>query len=236
MPSQEQFDEHHPIRIFISFSESIDSPCLDVMANPFNLPNQKDQGIPRWGIVPDRKPSETKIYQWMERQILAENGSDFEAHMDKLLVCFVRRSESVLRSEGQQLGRTNKTGQVYLTLMSNLLKMRCMWKIWSCKQLFARQHPGAQRVVRLESEFASIQDSLRLFAAQALSELERRIIRDIETHVLKQDTNRVASTTRLNIDITKWLLLWQMMLIYRQSLSWTLQQEQTDAAPIPIAG
>lgn len=162
------------------------------------------------------------LYQWAKQQILSENSTGFEAEMDRLLVWYENRL-------GHSLALPINT------LLVNLSRMRCMWKLWSCK-LFVRPHAASPSVSPFDLRLASVQESLRLFAAQKISELERRIVSDIETHLLKKDTARGAQPLRPRLNITKWLLLWQIILMYRQSLSWMLQQESTNAAPIHIAG
>ncbi|KAL2258240.1 hypothetical protein VTK26DRAFT_8527 [Humicola hyalothermophila] len=224
-PTREQFDVV-PIPIFISLSSDIESPCLPVNVRSFMVPSpndQRNQGIPRWGIIADERPPESFIFQWMEQQIQFETGLDFETQMDKLLLRFV-------------CGKYTPSEQPLATLLANILKMRCMWKVWSCKQLYHREQLGVVPGTEFDFRFASIQDSLRLYAAQAISELERKVIGDIDALILnKKDAGRVPQPKRCRLDIAKWLLLWQVILIYRQSLSWMLQQQQTNhAAPIPI--
>jgi hypothetical protein len=195
---------------------------VKLRACPFALPNQKDQGAqhgPRWGIAPSDGSLETTVYEWMEQQIEAETRSDFEAEMDRLLLRFVRRPSTGMCSEWLELK----------PLASDLLKMRCMWKVWSCKQLFGRTTLSSRATFApMNWRFASIQDSLRVLAAQAISEAERRILPEIQKLATKTKTD--------DTNVMKWLLLWQMILIYRQSLSWMLGQEQTNAAPLPLAG
>lgn len=229
MPCRGQFVEGRQFRLFISFSESIDSPLLEVNARPFMLPNQQgrggQEGIHRLGILPGECPSEDTLYPWARQQIISENSIDFEAQMDKLLIEFVPR---VGNSHGQHIE----------ALLLDLLKMRCMWKIWSCKQLVFWQQPGGQPISPFDLRLSSIHDSLRLLAAQKISELERNITSNIETHLLgnKKDTARGAQPTHPRLDITKWLLLWQIILMYRQSLGWMLQQEPNNAAPFHPEG
>jgi hypothetical protein len=230
MPGREQFAAGRHV-LHISCSDSTDSPQLTLVVGPFILPNQKEQGkssAPRFGIAPDDKPPEEALYQWMEEQILTERRTDFEAQMDKLLVKFVRRSATTMPLDGQ-------CPQIFETLLSNLLKMRCMWKVWSCKQFFVW---SGSRLFPLDLSLASVQDSLRLYAAQAISELERKIIREIELHLVKREkeANRPPPEMRTPCNISKWLLLWQVILIYRQSLSFVMEQQQTNAAPLPITG
>jgi hypothetical protein len=225
MPSREQFGKERFI-LFISFSDEVDSPCLELRAGLFRLPNQRDQGAHGWGIAPNEGPSEAAFYRWMEEQIQAEDSTNFEAELDRLLLRFVRRPHTTMPQGGQRI-------PVIETLLSNLLRMRCMWKVWSCKQLFFRQQPGSVGAP-LETQVSSIQDSLRLYAAQAISELERKVVSDIETYLVKKDAVRTVSAMRATLDVMKWLLLWQLILIYRQSLNLVMEQQQTNAAPLPM--
>lgn len=218
MHDREQFVEGPPYHLFISCSDSTNSPCLKLAARPFALPNQTDHGAQRrWGIPSDERPSQETIYGWMEQQIQAETKTDFEAEMDKLLLQLVRRPQPGTQWDGQQL---------LGPLLSNIFEMRCMWRLWSCKQFFVRQQPGSQ-AFPLDLQFVSIQDFLRLFAAQAISELERKILPVID---------KCCINTKKDPLVMKWFLLWQMILIYRQSLSCVLGQQQTNSAPIPIQG
>jgi hypothetical protein len=222
MPGREQFVEGPPHELFISCSDSTDSPCLKLVARPFAPPNQTDPGAQRrWGISPsDERPSPDKINDWMEQQIWAETETDFESEMDKLLLQFVHRPQAGTQWEEQQ------------QLLSDILKMRCMWKLWSSKRLFVRQQPGFV-AFPFDLKLVSIQDSLRLFAAQAISELERKILPVIDKCFIRQDAKK---DTKKDPPVMKWLLLWQVILIYRQSLGCVLGQQQTDSAPIPIQG
>ena len=217
VPGRVQLEANGKTTLFISCAADIASPGLKLTACPFALLNQT--GAPRehgWGIARGDWPSEPAIYQWMEQQIVAESAKGFEAEMDRLLWKFVRQPPTGVQAKWHDL-------------LSDLLKMRCMWKIWSCKQLFFRPNLRTQGTA-FNARVSSIQDSLRSFAAQAISQHERKILEGIQLLVVdkkdkvKKDTDEVT--------IVKWLLLWQMMLLYRQSLSWMLAQEQ----PFSLAG
>jgi hypothetical protein len=113
-----------------------------------------------------------------------------------------------------------------------------MWKVWSCKQLFLRQQLGSP-AYQFGLNMSSIQDSLRLQAARIISELERKVVDDIEKTFLlknKKDAARPSPEMRRTVEVTRWLLLWQVILIYRQSLSLVMEQQQTNAEPLPVAG
>jgi hypothetical protein len=226
MPGREQFvEDPPPYDLFISCSDRPKSPCLKLAVRPFVLPNQVDNGAQRrWGISPsDEGPSHDKIYRWMEQQIWAETGTDFESEMDRLLFQFIHRPRTGTQWEDQQLLEP---------LLSDILKIRCMWKLWSCRRLFVWQQPETT-AFPFGLQFESIQGSLRLFAAQAISELERKILPVIDKCFIRQDVKKDA---KKDPPVMKWLLLWQIILIYRQSLSCVLEQKQTDAEPIPIQG
>jgi hypothetical protein len=167
----------------------------------------------------------------MREQIEADTRADFEAEMDKLLLELVRRQEEALL--GQHAGTLHQMAQIPEGLLSNLLKMRCMWKVWSCKRLFARQQPGSP-AFPFDLRLASVQDFLRFSSARRISELEREVLPELDRYLSRKDKSPAAGP---GVDVMRWLLSWQMILIYRQSLGWVLhQQQQTDAAPTPIAG
>jgi hypothetical protein len=223
-PSREQSDKSSAYHLLISCSGDINSPCLPLEAYTFGPPGQG-----RLDIVLSERPSKTQswedvICRWMKQQILVETRTDFEAEMDRLLVEFVGQARTKMGPAGQQM-----VGG----LLSNLFQMRCMWKVWGCKQLFFRHQHGSQGVP-FDLRFEAIQDSLRRFAGQKISELERKILPEIDKYVAAgKDTSRTGAT---EMDVMKWFALWQLMLTYRQSWSWVLEQQQTNAAPIPIEG
>jgi len=219
MPSRDQFVDKPAFTLLISLSDIKDSPCLKLKARQFVLPNHRDRGTqvqPQLGIPPSELPTLDSVYHWVKKEILQENKTGFEAEMDKFLLGLVHRP---------RVGLQHEANQVPEQLLSNLLEMRCMSKVWSSKQLFfwRSEGPASPFDVRL----ASIQDSLRLLAGRRISELERNIVKDIEAYLGLKETSTL---------VMKWVLLWQMILIYRQSLNWMLEQQQTNAAPIYTAG
>jgi len=226
-PSREQPDKYPVYHLLISCSDDVNDPCVHLQARPFAPPGQG-----RLDIVLSEPPSKTESWEdvlcrWMEQQIMAEKRMDFEAEMDRLLVGFVRQARTKMRPVGQQMA-----GE----LLSNLFQMRCMWKIWGCKQLFFWEQTEFQgqtefRGLPFDLRFEAIQDSLRRFAGQKISELERKILPEIDKYIAGKETSRPAAT---EIDVMKWFSSWQLMLTYRQSWNWVLEQQQTNAAPIPI--
>ncbi|KAJ4297241.1 hypothetical protein N0V88_004159 [Collariella sp. IMI 366227] len=236
IPNGFQFVDNHSSPLFISFSPNINSPVLKVAACPFNLPNQRVQGLQ--GLVPGgiklgATPSNGDILDWSEKQILCGENTGFEAEMDSLLSKFVRRHEAAPLL-------VDKPHEEFL---SKLLEMRCMWKVWSCNRLFFRKQPGSP-AFEFDSRVASIQESLRAVAARRISQLEQEVLSHVETHVVKARKDekgaekRVASDPKMQCtrDIVKWLSLWQIILMYRQSLRWVLeQQQQADAPPVHLS-
>ncbi|KAL1841606.1 hypothetical protein VTJ49DRAFT_2301 [Mycothermus thermophilus] len=159
-----------------------------------------------FGIAPNCLPPPDEIYRWMGEQVLAETNTDFEAEMDQLLIDLVHRP------------RPQPQG----TLLSNVLKMRCMLKLWTCKKLYVQ--PFGTQDVRIPMDFKPVLESLRFAAAQVISELERQIIKELDIHRTK------LKKTELLFE--RWVVLWQMILIYRQSLIWESERREADAAPL----
>ena len=214
VPRREPSEEDREDTVFISCSEDPASPFLEIKACRFALSNQTEGPHEfRWGLALSGRPSEAAICQWMERQIATETATGFEAAMDRLLLRVVRQPQTGMQAKWQ------------IPLLSELLMMRCMWKVWSCKQLFVRLHPESQ-AFPLDVRVSTIQDSLLSFAAQAISERERKILRGIQQLFFEKKDKDTDEMT-----IIKWLLLWQMMLLYRQSLSWMLAQAQPFSLP-----
>ncbi|KAK3906763.1 hypothetical protein C8A05DRAFT_11464 [Staphylotrichum tortipilum] len=218
MPSHESRSQNCPtLPLSIFFSEDILGPCLNIRVHPVPLPIQRNSGAQHSGFTfaPFDAPSEKCIYEWMVQQIRADGSQDFETEMDKLLVHFVH-----------PLGmRAELTCPTPKALLTKLLRMRCMWKLWSCRQMFVQTHPRSP-AVPFDLRYASIQDFLRLLAAREISVLEHQILGEIDNHPFKADNELVM----------KWFLLWQMLLIYRQSLDLTLGQEETNSAPVSYPG
>ncbi|KAK4105579.1 hypothetical protein N658DRAFT_417734 [Parathielavia hyrcaniae] len=241
IPSREQFTKGRTELVYVSISDHTDSPSLEVEVAL--LKSQGLPGGPRWCIASGRHPSEDAIYRWMREQIEADTRADFEAEMDKLLLELVRRQEEGMPLPGQHAGSPYQGTQLPASLLPNLLKMKSMYKIWSCKQLFARQ--GGPPPLPFDLRLASVQEVLRYLAAQRISELERNILPELEKYCSSKEKSSARSkkekdtpsAVRPGMDVMRWFLSWQMILIYRQSLGWVLdQQQQTDAAPVPIAG
>ncbi len=217
VPRRERSEEDRVGSLFISCSEDPASPFLEVEACRFTLSNQTEgPHETRWGFALSSRPSEDVIYQWMEQQIAAETDTGFEATMDRLLLRVVRQPQAGMLAKWQ------------VPLLSELLMMRCMWKVWNCKQLFYRLSPESQ-AFPLDVRTSTIQDSLQSFAAQAISERERKILHGIQLLIVdKKDKGKETD----EVTVVKWLLLWQMMLLYCQSLSWML----APAEPFSLAG
>ncbi len=199
--------------LLISSSEEVYSPYLEIMTRRFTLPDHKEDSTDSpWGITLRHCPSENAICRWMEEQIATEPATSFEAEMDRLLLSFVRQSQAGIETKWQ-------------ASLSDMLRMRCMWKVWTCKQLFFRPDPKSQGTP-FNARVSSIHNSLRSVAAQALSEYERKLLCGIDLFIFqKKDKDMEVET------IVKWLLLWQMMLLYRQSLGGMAQEQ-----PIPLEG
>ncbi|KAK3996852.1 hypothetical protein QBC44DRAFT_316701 [Cladorrhinum sp. PSN332] len=201
---REDLDRNRSEFLLISFSNKPTSPCLKVPAAPFESTGQYGLVLPA--------PSRGELVRWVEAQMRLENSSGFETCIDQFHIQHVQNGAKSQIAQGQK------------DLVSKVLEMKAMWRIWSCKELFVRREKDNSPV----QPFA-IQDRLRFIAGKEISELEDCILAGFEGY-LKKEAGRPP--TMLNV--ARWLSLMQMISIYRQSLKWMLQQEHTDTAPLAL--
>jgi hypothetical protein len=164
-------------------------------------------------------------------------ATGFESCVERLLQAYLDENglEKAIACDKPPDKSQSAWAKTQTSLMQNVLKMRCMWKIWSCRQLFIRQaHKAGAANVRL----VAIEEHLRQHAEQAMSQLEREVLEDIDKYRIEHPNDKIKKEDRpmlwTALNITTWALLWQMILIYRQTYSRMVYQEQTDSAPIPI--
>ncbi|KAL2158070.1 hypothetical protein VTH06DRAFT_4880 [Thermothelomyces fergusii] len=196
VPGHSQSDNTIPIHCSLSESR----PPLLLHATWFT-----NETCGWFSIKHSNLPSVREIAGWMERHILAENSASFEACMDKLLVGFARNPQPGPQPWAQRIPEQ---------LVLDILTMRCMSKVWNAKSLVLQPDVGT---------ISQFQDCLRRLAGQAISELERKIAKDL-WRLFNKEKEKACHPT---VHVVKWVLLWQMILIYRQSL----ERLQADAEP-----
>ncbi|KAK4170271.1 hypothetical protein QBC43DRAFT_305725 [Cladorrhinum sp. PSN259] len=213
-PMREELNERISRNLLISFSKEPNSPCLRVVAAPFA---SQDPNTGRYGLVLHPAPAKDELVRWVENQMLWEGSSSLESCMNQFHIHHVNSGMASQIAQGQR------------DLMSKVLEMKAMWKIWSCKELFVRWEEGSNQVVPLGVQFSSIQDRLRFISGKEISALEGEVLKGLDGY-LKKESGRPATS----LNIARWLSLMQMISIYRQSLNWMLQQEHTDTAPLAL--
>ncbi|KAK4231709.1 hypothetical protein QBC38DRAFT_465361 [Podospora fimiseda] len=194
--------------LLISFSSKPNSPCLPVLAAPFT---SVDSTTGQYGLVLPA-PSRADLVRWVQAHLSLENSEGFETCLDQFHIQHVQNGAKSPLAQGQN------------NLLSKVLDMKAMWRIWSCKELFVRRESNNSPV----QSFA-IQDRLRFIAGKEISELEDSILGGFEGY-LKKEAGRPA----MMLNVARWLSLVQMISVYRQSLKWMLQQEHTDTAPLAL--
>ncbi|KAL2271281.1 hypothetical protein VTJ83DRAFT_652 [Remersonia thermophila] len=209
----DQRDLKIPDNWFVGDSTLVSVRCsqggasLNIRVRRFNPPSQTSQATRvHFGIAPNCLPPIGEIYQWMGEQLQTEAKPDFEAHMDRLLLNLASRPQPQPQS----------------SLLFNVLKLRCMLKLWGCKNLYVE--PLGSQEVRVPMDFKPVLESLRFAASQVISELERSIVKELDVH-----RTRLKKTELL---LERWVVLWQLILSYRQSLICESDRRQADAAPL----
>lgn len=112
-------------------------------------------------------------------------------------------------------------------LLKNILSMRCMWKVWSCDKFEITLAENGSPLPR-GCDVSAIQDHLHSAAEQALSSLEKTILRDMDRYLSPSDIKEDRPVLRSAMNVALWVILWQMILLYRQSVIRTLVQQALD--------
>ncbi|KAK0670718.1 hypothetical protein QBC41DRAFT_317186 [Cercophora samala] len=222
-PRREPMNEAGSFTLFISFSDKPNSCCLPLKVAPFTRP---DQGTSQFGI--SQSLQEKALLAWARDDMQRDGGlHDFESLLNHFHIHHVH-SEGLKRAmDRENGGKWVKAVESQKTLLSDLLDLKLMWKIWSCKDFFGRsQELGATHPLGLH--FSSVQSWLRYTAAMAMSRLEKSIL-EVFDEYLKKDAAGLTAATRPILEVSRWVSLWQMILIYRQSLR--LLQEHNEAEP-----
>jgi hypothetical protein len=202
----------------ISFPDRATSPPLEITAHPFTEQSQQgqnNQSVLRLGIMPKtRRTWGDKISDWAKKNLDNDDQNDFESQMDKLLRLVVN----------QQKGED--------PLLSTLLEMKCMWRILCCKNFVLEPH-----VLRVQ-DATCVEGALRQHAAESIARLEGKVLNEIDPYLKKDqgkcdqrqpgETAKNGGTREMKYTrkFYRWLGLWQMLLIYRQSLVWVREQEK----------
>ncbi|KAK3943659.1 hypothetical protein QBC46DRAFT_376724 [Diplogelasinospora grovesii] len=228
MPIREQFRAERS-SVWIDFSEDAYSSPLHLTVGAFTPQGWPAGDLLPLGIVPNEGPSDQSIYNWVSGQIATENLGTFESRTFESLIegllCDYVDNDCLQRAVNlERHGLDNKQRvfvQTQKVLMRNLRNMSCMWKLWSSDQLFHRLDDVDGAATRPFHEgLQSVHAWLRLSAEQAMSTLERDILRDMDSYlspieIRHQDKPILASS----VHVAMWISMWQIILIYRQSLS-----------------
>ncbi|KAK0748105.1 hypothetical protein B0T21DRAFT_276817, partial [Apiosordaria backusii] len=221
-------NESGSFTLFISFSDKANSSYLPLRVAPFI---RSDQGTLRFGI--SQLLHEKDLLAWAKNDMQMENKlDDFESLLNHFHICHVNGKGLERAIDRETAGKRIKVVDNQKKLLSDLLDLKLMWKIWSCKDFFGRQQEaGAGRPLGLQ--FSSVQNWLRYTAATAMSRLEKNIL-EVFDEFLKKDAAGLTAATRPILEVSRWLSLWQMILVYRQSLR--LLQEHNEAEPFVPGG
>ncbi|KAK4673025.1 hypothetical protein QC763_108150 [Podospora pseudopauciseta] len=224
-PRREPMNEGGSFVIFVSFSDKTNSRCLPLTVAPFIHP---DQGT-RFGISSSSQPlQENALLAWAQDDMQMDDRiDDFESLLNHFHIHHVCGEGLKRAMDRATAGKSIKAVESQKKLLSNLLELKLMWKIWSCKDFFGRrQEAGAGRPLGLQ--FSSVQSWLRFTAASAISRLEKNIL-EVFDEYLKKDAAGLTTATKPILELSRWVSLWQMILVYRRSLR--LLQEHNEAEP-----
>ncbi|KAK0734007.1 hypothetical protein B0T26DRAFT_632329 [Lasiosphaeria miniovina] len=223
-PSLEQFIESRvPIKLLVSFPSKPGKCELEVDARAFKTHYGGGDPV-SVVILPIEGLSEEKMYAWAASQVLTESEKDFQACVEGLLQGY-ERNNTLDKAAGNFL--EHKKHKILKRLMLNLLHMMQMWKIWSSGPFVIRQVLDNGNGKPTSMGFQSIQNHLRRHAEQAMSSLERHILGDIDGYLSSTESGKEDTSLSSVLQVAMWVSLWQIILIYRESLGSMSPRQQT---------
>lgn len=173
---------------------------------------------------------------------------DFESCLEKLHLWFVQSNclESAVKSDERTAKidgkptlshRPWKVIKTQQDLLKNIQSMRCMWKVWSCERFDIRTTDNSP--LPPNWDVSAIEGHIQRVAEQALSSLEKTILRDMDRYLSPSDIREDRPVLKSAMNVASWIILWQMILLYRQSVIRTLvqqerDQKEADAAPFVL--
>ncbi|KAK3341564.1 hypothetical protein B0T25DRAFT_616842 [Lasiosphaeria hispida] len=219
--------------IFVFFSKAATSPYLEVKVC------FTSNGREALGIEPGASPSEDEILRWAKEQMEAERNPSFESSIETLLLTFVQHDglQNALSLEGKQIdSKSIRFAREQQAWMKKLLDMRCMWKVWRCRQFYIRRTLASPEMHNSSPRFQAIQDHLHRRAEHAISSLEKSVLGGIDRLLVPFSIKKEHQYLQSALNISMWVSMWQLILIYRQSLSQMLIDQPRYSAPVFIEG
>ncbi|KAM7222147.1 hypothetical protein V8F06_002419 [Rhypophila decipiens] len=228
-PRRDDFIKSERTRLHVRFPfQGRSSRGLEITATPFR-DVKGSRNRPLYGIVPDEGPGVDQIIAWVKAQIASNDKQDFESYLEKLHISLTARMAGKPTLSAQPRGVV-KTQQ---DLLKNILSMRCMWKVWSCEKFDVRTPSGD--AVHSNWDTSAIEDHLQRVAEQALSSLEKTILRDMDRYLSPSDIRDDRPVLKSAMNVAAWIILWQMILLYRKSVIRTLVQQERDQKEVNAA-
>ncbi|KAK4454657.1 hypothetical protein QBC34DRAFT_138490 [Podospora aff. communis PSN243] len=183
--------------VSVSFSENPHSPQLHLQATRC----QRGGLVIRPGI---EKPHHDAIAQWARRQLESNASQNFDSLIQQLLIALDHTNSLVF-------GSFSVMYQEHW--LNKLLRMRCMWNVWSCKKFYVRDSRGQL----LADSTLAVHDYLNGYAGGTISQLEKDVLRELD---------RLQKVTKGYNHTDVWVALWQLLLMYRQSASLGFHRDQ----------
>ncbi len=246
-----------PLRI--SFSGDPNSPYLEVNASYYSHGHQRTG--PKWlGIVRGGDSDlDSKIKDWGRKQIQfegawkqiqfegawkqiqVEGDGSFGSHVEKFLMAYVDQDGLTQANNLEDKHFDDRQNFVsgQKSCMEKLVSLRCMWRVWCCKQFFFRRasDPVNDAFAPLPARQQAIQDYLHQLAGEAISVYEKAILKEVDkllnpNSLRKKEHPILYSASK----VSTWVTLWQLILIYRHTLGEMIYGQYMNASSVPIGG
>ena len=230
VPKRSQFTNESE-NVYISFSEDPRSPTLCINARNFIKDGQPVLGV----MLGADKSLDDRLYQWSKEWAKFDTKADFESRVVQLLMAHIQR-DNLGKLKSEYYDGCSSVIDAQRTLMDNLLKLSCMWSVWSCGRFYMRTARDPTVYPSSHCYYQAIHDYLRLHAGEAISIFERHALESMEKVISQTQIRKKDQPAWSTLNVSLWVTLWQLILIYRRTLGHLSYDGSTNAVPASVSG
>ncbi|OAA73839.1 hypothetical protein ISF_00740 [Cordyceps fumosorosea ARSEF 2679] len=195
-----------PRKILLYLNKDSSSTPLKVTVQAYRQQEYANEtaGVRLADFPRDEVPSHGQLQRWVEEEIKREHTTKFKYALQSFMLAYHQDGEGLPRHR----------------LVSNVHKLNCFFRIWKTDAFWC--HDPTNKFVSLP---LSVQARLRSIARQGARSIEHDILKELDDILAQQ------GATKPDERLAIWASLWQLILIYRETLA-TFQKHMSRLAKV----
>ncbi|KAM3465776.1 hypothetical protein MY5147_008416 [Beauveria neobassiana] len=189
-----RFHTGNPKKILLYLTKDSSSAPLRVTVQAYRPQEDANEsgGLRMADFPRDEVPSHGQLQGWVEEEIKREHTTKFRYALQSFMLAYHQDGEGLPRHR----------------LVSNVHKLNCFFRIWKTDAFWCRD--PTNKFVSLP---LSVQARLRNIARQGARFIEHDILKELDEILAQQ------GSTKPDERLAIWASLWQLILIYRETLA-----------------